>query len=254
MRWEDVLQLPDGAYAGGKRIPKTMLTAQASLTKNEQKLLERLRRLEHIATATKSSTRILPCVTEDRDIQSVLFLRCEMAQECGFAELASLLHKSFPHPIVLLFEEPGGKVGISASTKRKSLAEKGVVVVDRIESTKFFDPMLESYSEYLADLRYEALPQGDLLAFATAVCDRTAKADAVGVIGQYPKCPDAETPRLMALLGSVRDTQAEINALKLRHRDKGTSLAESSRIRMSLKKKECERDAFAAEIRELCHG
>ena len=60
MRWNDIFQLPDAALAGDKRVPKTMLVAQAALTKHEQKTLDKMRRLEHFATATKATTRPRP--------------------------------------------------------------------------------------------------------------------------------------------------------------------------------------------------
>lgn len=252
--WNEILQLPHAAYTGDARITKTKLTQEADLSKNEQRELDKLRRLGYYAATNKATTRMPSYEDDERDVKAVVFLRCELAKECGFSELSSILHKAFAHPSILLFEEPNGKVGVSASLKRKSLAEKGAVVVDRIESTKFFDPNDELHSSYLSDLAYESLSQDDLLAFAAALCDRTAKAAAINIIGEYPKCIDVYTPRLMALLGHIKDTQAEINALKLRHRDKGTSLPESSRIRMDLKKKERERDAFVAEIKELCRG
>ena len=38
--WNDVFCLPDAALAGDRRIPKTVLTRQAQLTKTEQKVLD----------------------------------------------------------------------------------------------------------------------------------------------------------------------------------------------------------------------
>ena len=35
-----------------------------------------------------------------------------------------------------------------------------------------------TFSDYLADIRHNALPQSDLLAYVSALCDRTAKAAA----------------------------------------------------------------------------
>jgi hypothetical protein len=52
----------------------------------------------------------------------------------------------------------------------------------------------------------------------------------------------------------LRDTQSEINVLRSQYRDKEATLAESSRLRMALKKKEREHDKLAAEIKGLCHG
>lgn len=252
--WNKILQLPDSAYTGGVRITKAKLIQQAELSKTEQKELDKIRRLEHFATVAKATTRIPSYLDEERDIRGFIYLRCELSRDCGFSELASVLHKAFAWPSAILFEEPGGKIGLSVSLKRKSMAEKGATVVDRSEATKLFSPTDLSHKDYLADLAFESLPQSDLLTYAIALCDKTAKASAIAIIGEYPNCEDYLIPKLMVLLGNVKDTQAEINALKLRHRDKGATLAESSRVRMELRRKEREKDALVAEIKELCHG
>lgn len=254
MDWAKTLNLPSAALAGGKTIPKTVLTAHGGLTKAEEKLLKQYSRLTHVATIQRATARIAPVSDGEHEIGSVIYLSCELVCPGGFGELATVLHKTFPNPVVLLFEEPGGKVGVSASLKRKSHAEKGAVVVERTESARLFDPEDAAYADYLADVRHNALPQSDLLAYVTALCDRTAKAAAIGAIGEYPHCKDADTQQLMVLLSRLRDTQSEINVLRSQYRDREATIAESSRLRMALKKKERERDSVANEIKELCHG
>lgn len=76
--WNGILRLPEAALAGCRRIPKTVLVKQAMLTKTEQKRLDKVARLEHFATVQKSTTRIPPYEDDERNVQSVVFLRCEM--------------------------------------------------------------------------------------------------------------------------------------------------------------------------------
>ncbi|MBP3884038.1 MAG: DUF4391 domain-containing protein [Olsenella sp.] len=254
MDWATTLNLPSATLAGGKTIPKTVLTAQGGLNKAEEKLLKQYSRLTHVATIQRATARIAPVSDDGHEIGSVIYLSCELMRSGGFGELAAVLHKAFPNPAVLLFEEPGGKVGVSVSIKRKSLAEKGAVVVERTEAARLFDPNEQAYMDYLADIRHAALPQSDLLAYVSALCDRTAKAAAIASIGEYPRCKDADTPQLMALLVHLRDSQNEINVLRSQYRDKEATLAESSRLRMALKKKEREHARLANEIKELCNG
>lgn len=254
MDWAKTLGLPAATLSGDKPVHKTMLVSQGGLTATEQKLLKQFSRLGLYAIVSRQNARIAAVQTDDHDIASVIYLRCELVRAAGFGELAGVLHKVFPNPVVLLFEEPGGKVGVSASLKRKSLAERGAVVVERTEAARLFDPTEQAYADYLVDIRHASLPQSDLLSYVTALCDRTAKAAAIASIGDYPRCKDADTPQLMALLAHLRDTQGEINVLRSQYRDKEATLAESSRLRMALKKKERERDKLAAEIKGLCHG
>lgn len=253
MDWASRLGLPAAALAGGKAIPKTVIVSQGGLTKAEEKLLRQYSRLEHIATVQRATARIAPVSDAEHEIGSVIFLGCELAGAGGFGELASVLHKVFPNPVVLLFGEPGGRVGVSASIKRRSLAEKGAVVVERTEMARLFDPDAPAYSDYLDDIRHGALPQSDLLAYVTAVCDRTMKASAIGSVGEYPRCKDADTQKLMDMLGRLKETQTGINVLRTRYRDRETTLAESSRLRIELKGKERELDALTDEIRTLCN-
>ncbi len=125
--------------------------------------------------------------------------------------------------------------------------------MERAESLLHFDPELAAYASYLADIRYTALPQTDLLAYATALCERTAKAAAIAAVGEYPRCPDVSTPALTQLLAQLKSLQADISALGVRYRDRDASLAETARLRMDINAKERERDQLAAAIKELCH-
>ena len=87
--------------------------------------------------------------------------------------------------------------------------------------------------DVLQDIRHAALPQSDLLAYVTALCDRTAKAAAIVSIGEYPRCKDADTPQLMQLLPKLRESQNFISVLRERYRDRGASIAQISRLRWS---------------------
>ena len=127
--WNGILRLPEAALAGCRRIPKTVLVKQAMLTKTEQKRLDKVARLEHFATVQKSTTRIPPYEDDERNVQSVVFLRCEMtAGTMAVAEVAELVHKCFPNPTVLLVEA-GGCACISVALTRRSQAEQGATVV-----------------------------------------------------------------------------------------------------------------------------
>ncbi|MGN0035072.1 MAG: DUF4391 domain-containing protein, partial [Coriobacteriales bacterium] len=120
MDWNEILRLPDAALAGYRRIPKTVLTKQAQLTRHEQKVLDKVASIRHFATVQKSTTRILPHVDVERDVQSVIFLHCETTEASkAYGEVAALLHKCFPNPTVILFDGTG-VAGVSAALTRNS--------------------------------------------------------------------------------------------------------------------------------------
>ena len=254
VQWNDIFQLPDAALADNKRIPKTVLVQQAALTKHEQKTLDKVKRVGHFATVQKSTTKILPFIDDEYDIQSIVFLHCEMAGSSqAVTEVAYLLHKCFPNPTVIM-QELGEQISLSIAIKRKSLAEKGAVVVARTESVRPFNTEDAAYEDYLVDIDYANLPQQNLLAYLTALCDRTFKASAIGAIGAYPRCSDADTPKLMALLSQLKELRSSINDLEQQYRDKDTTIAESSKLRMELVCKKQEQTDLSDRIKELCNG
>ena len=133
--WNGILRLPDAALAGCRRIPKTVLVKRAMLTKTEQKRLDKVARLEHFATVQKSTTRIPPREDDERNVQSIVFLRCEMAAgTMAVAEVAELVHKCFPNPTVLLIEA-GGCVCLRRSSTGSSRRARSILTVQNTRTS-----------------------------------------------------------------------------------------------------------------------
>lgn len=252
--WNGVLRLPDAALAGDRRIPKTVLAKQAMLTKTEQRRLDKVARLEHFATVQKSTTRIPPYEDDGRNVQSIVFLRCEMASgSMAVAEAAELVHKCFPNPTVLLIEA-GGRACISVALTRKSQAEQGATVVDRIESTGAFDPGRREYADFLGALAFGRLSQGDLWEYLLDLSRAAALSRAIGGLGFYPSCPAQNRERLLVLTSRYDQLEASIKRLKEQRRSKDVSLNESAKLRMEMKEEERRLKAIADEIKEICNG
>ncbi len=251
--WNDALCLPDAALAGERRIPKTVLVRQAGLTKTEQKALGRVAALTHFATVQKSTTRIPPTQDEEHDIQSVVFLRCELAGNAAYAEVARLIHKCFPNPTVILFGGEG-EACVSVALTRKSLAEQGATVVDRIEATGAFDPRDEKYAGLLDTLAFDALPQTDLLSYLEGLAAAVTLARAVDSLGFYPVCAPQDRERLLALVGEKDELDSAIAELRKQRRDKDISLNDSALLRMEIKRLEKDAANLTNQIKETCHG
>ena len=253
VRWNDIFWLPEAALTGGRRLPKTVLTQQAGLTRLEQKSLMRVARIEHWATVQKSTTRVLPHVDDERDIQGVIFLRVELSRGAAYAETAHLLHKSFPNPTVVLAEGEGG-VSVSVALTRKSLAEQGATVVERVDGTGAFDTEDAAWAGLLDALAFDALPQDDLLAYLVGTGRAIRLSRAVPVLGGYPSCDPARADELLALIAEHDRLAAEALSIEAKRRDKELSLNETARLRMDLKATEKKRDAVAEKIRSICNG
>ena len=252
--WNGILRLPDAALAGFRRIPKTVLVKQAMLTKTEQKRLDKVARLEHFATVQKSTTRIPPYEDDERNVQSVVFLRCEMtAGTMAVAEVAELVHKCFPNPTVLLVEA-GGCACMSVALTRKSQAEQGATVVDRIESTGAFDPYSPEYADFLGALAFGRLPQGDLWVYLLDLSRTVKLSRAIDGLGFYPSCPAQDRENLIVLTSRYDELRASVKRMKERRRSKDVTLNESARLRMEMKEEERRLRAVADEIKEICNG
>ena len=253
-RWEDILRLPEAAYAGGRRVPKTVLTSRAMLTRHEQRTLDKMSRLEHFATVAKGTAQVLPRVDEEYDIQSVIFLRCEMKGDSqAVAEIARLLHGCFPNPTVIL-QEAGDSVAISVALTRKSHAERGATVVYDVESTGLFDSGDRRYEPFLDSLAFERLPQDDLLSYLGAIASCVRLSQAIVPLGFYPACAPQDRGRLLQLVAEYRRQQAEVDALASERRGKDVSPNESAQLRMKIKAARQKLDATVEEIRGICHA
>lgn len=252
--WSGILRLPDAALAGGRRIPKAVLVKQDMLTKTEQKRLDKVVRLEHFATVQKSTTRIPPYEDDERNVQSIVFLRCEMAPgTMAVAEVAELMHKCFPNPTVLLIEA-GGRACVSVALTRKSQAEQGATVVDRIEATGAFDPGRSEYAEFLGALAFVRLSQGDLWEYLLDMVRVVALSRAIGGLGFYPSCPAQDREKLIVLTARYDELGASVKRLRERRWSKDITLNESAKLRMEMKEEERRLRAVTDEIREICNG
>ena len=254
VEWNGILRLPNAALAGDRRIPKTVLVKQAMLTKTEQRRLDKVARLEHFATVQKSTTRIPPYEDDERNVQSIVLLRCEMtAGSMAVAEVAELVHKCFPNPTVLLIEA-GGSACISVALTRKSQAEQGATVVNRIESTGTFDPSSPEYADFLGALAFGRLSQGDLWEYLLDLSRAVALSRAIDGLGFYPSCPARNREKLIVLTSRYDKLEVSVKRLKERRRSKDITLNESAKLRMEMKEEERRLKAVTDEIKEICNG
>lgn len=252
--WEDVFQLPNASYAGHRRIPKTVLVRQAMLTKTEQRVLDKVDSLEYFATVQKSTTRILPVIDETYDIQSIVFLRGVLAGARTYAEVAGLIHKCFPNPTVIVFEN-AGSVCVSVALPRRSRSEQGVVVIERVENTGGFRPDDDRYADFLNSLSFDRLPQNDLLQYLEAIITNVQLSKAVDVLGYFPICEASKRGQLFDLITRYESVSRAVRAMADRRRtDKSLTLNESAKLRMEQKKSEKKAIELAEQIKEICNG
>lgn len=252
--WNGIFDLPPAAFAGDRRIPKTVVVRRAGLSKREQKTLDKVKLLAHFATVQKTTTHILPYQDEEHDIESIVFLRCGMSgMNAAFAEVAGLLHRCFPNPTILLMEGFAG-VCISAAITRKSLAEKGAMVVEEQRSTGILDPGEQKTRDMLEGLAFGKLPQEDLLEYLRELIWRIRLIRASEMLGFYPECAARDKGNLLQMLGESERLGREVMDLMQMRRNKDLSLNEQMKLRIRLKNVEGQRDRVVAKIKELRGG
>lgn len=252
VEWNDIFRLPSAALAG-RRVPKVALLRNAHLTRLEQRALDKVSFIEHWATVQKSSTRIPPHVDEERDIQAVVFLRCELTgRSAAYAELARVIHPCFPNPTVLMFEN-GAEACLSCAVTRMSQAERGATVVEDVTSTGGFDPADPLYASLLADLALNRMPQGDLYECVRELSWLLRLGRLTGSLGFYPSCALSQRARLLELSSERDALVAELSSIKDKRRDRGLTLNETAKLRMRQRELERMIDGILNEIKEICN-
>lgn len=254
--WNDILKLPEGTLAGDRRVPKTQLAEQAKLSKVPAasiKLLDKLRDIRFFASLSKSNSYIQPVKNDTYDIESVIFLTCGLNATTGITEALRLAHGCFPNPTVILAEgyaNPG--MAISVALRRKNLAEHGAFVTEKIYSSGLFKTEGSEYTPYLERLSYSTLPQTNLLNYLVALGDRTLLARSVKVLGYYPICKDAEVDHLMEHVKTMNELTSKIGELKDARKSKDAKLADTTKLRVEMRKLEKQRASVMDEIKEIC--
>lgn len=254
--WNDILKLPEGALAGNRRVPKTQLAEQARRVRASAapiKLLEKLRDVRFFASLNKSNSRIQPVKDDAYDIESIIFLTCGLNSTTGTAETLRMVHDCFPNPTVILaegFAKPG--IAVSAALRRKSLAEYGAFVTEKVYSSSLFKVESPEYAPYLERLSFAALPQTTLLDYLTALGDRTLLARSVKTLGFYPVCKDADAGLLMGHVKALDALTSKINELNDARKSKDATLADTTKLRVEMRKLEQQRESVMDEIKEIC--
>lgn len=254
--WNDILKLPEGALAGDKRIPKTQLAEQAKLAKASAasiKLLDKLRDIRFFASMNKTNSHIQPVKNDAYDIESIIFLTCGLNSTTGITEAMRMIHGCFPNPTVILadgYANPG--VAISAALRRKNLAEHGAFVTERVYASGLFDAEKTEYTPYLERLSFSTLPQTTLLEYLIALGDRTLLARSVKALGFYPICKDADIGLLMGHVKTMNELTSKIGELKDARKSKDATLADTTKLRVEMKRLEKQRESVMDEIKEIC--
>lgn len=249
--WNTIFTLPKKALAGDRRITKEALLHNASLSATDHRLLKKIRTLTHFAVVQKTTTRIPLFVNEERDIQSVIFLRCELIDSGANRELASVLHACFPNPTVIIFEYHG-EAHISAAITRRSRAKKGTSIIDSIDSTEVFTIHDEMMQPFLNSLAFDALPQANLEDYLIAIMWNIKLSRLIPSLGFFPSCPQSKSCELVDLADVHEELSSRIDS-SIRTRRANTNLAETTLMRCREEELKARLNTVIEKIKEICY-
>lgn len=164
-----------------------------------------------------------------------------------------MVHGCFPNPTVILaegFANPG--IAVSAALRRKNLAEHGAFVTERISSSGLFKVENPEYAPFLERLSFAMLPQTTLMDYLIALGDRTLLARSVKALGFYPVCKDSDVDLLMGHVKAMNALTSKINELNDARKSKDATLADTTKLRIEMRKLEQQRESVMDEIKEIC--
>ncbi len=143
---------------------------------------------------------------------------------------------------------------ISASVTRKSLSEKGAVVVEDVQSTGRFAKEDRQYATFLDTLAFDELDQRDLLCYVKDITWNIQLSRSVPMLGFYPTCNEHDRGQLAELIDESNRLSKELRDIQIAGRDKDITLNEKAKLRMRGKEIKRKNDEIAEKIKEICDG
>ena len=249
--WNTIFTLPENALAGDRRITKEALLRNSSLSASDHRLLKKIKRLTHFAVVQKTTTRIPVYVNAERDIQSVIFLRCELIDSAINRELARVLHACFSNPTVIIFEYHS-EAHISAAITRRSHTKIGTSIIDTTDSTEVFTIHDEMMRPFLNSLAFDALPQANLKDYLSAIKRNIKLSRLVRSLGFFPSCPQRKSCELVDLADLHDELSSRIDS-SIRARRANTNLAETTLMRCREEELKARLNTVIEKIKEICY-
>lgn len=125
-------------------------------------------------------------------------------------------------------------------------------MTEKIYASGLFKAESPEYTPYLERLSFASLPQTTLLDYLVALGDRTLLARSVKTLGLYPICKDSDADLLMGHVKTMDVLTSKIDELKDARKAKDAILAETTKLRVEMRKLEQQHTSVMDEIKEIC--
>lgn len=226
------LDLP-AATRVDQRVPKKLFLENGAPTAADRRAItDGVEECRWVAALKPHTIGVPDYRDADREYVEVHVLRLTAAHDAKTTRLTELIHRAVPYPL-LLVQEQGNTVGLSAAHKRYSLGEAGKTVLESppVAVDVSGDPFARFQGDFAAALPLTKQPQSSLYALYSGWLDTLVALLAAARSGQFRMCAtraaaevrrqaletcasaDAEVARIRA--AAARETQvarqAELN-------------------------------------------
>lgn len=136
--------------------------------------------------------------------------------------------------------------------KFTELVEHGAFMTERTYASGLFNAGKTEYTPYLERLGFSTFPQTTLLGYLVPLGDGTSLARAVKALGFYPICKDTDVDLLMGHVKSMNESSSKIGELNDARKWKDAALADTTKLRVEMRKLEQQRESAMDGIKEIC--
>jgi len=232
------------------RVPKKLLMENGAPTAADRhRIQEGIDELAWLA-ALKPTTIGVPAYRDElREYLEIAVLRLALRPQAGAARLVELVHRSVPHPLLLLTQE-GSRTELSAAHKRKAENEAGRVVLDGDVVAVGYDAGRDDghWPAFRDRLMLGRLPRESLYALYEGWIGALRALEAARVTGEFRDAagPEHAAERERALRELVHLDQ-EIARLRSAA-TKETQVARQVELNLEIKRMEAARSAARAGL------
>ncbi len=211
----DALNLPVGARID-QRVPKKMLVEHGAPTPaDKRKLTDGIEEVLWLASL-KPTTIGVPAFQDDvREYLEIAVLTAKLRPGANAAQIAGLVHRAIPYPVLLLATQGEGLFISVAHLRQSKVKSRATVLEDNLEAATLTADMAPNLAAAFASAMAVARqPRADLYKFYHGWLDALIALRAAQITGAFTAAssPEAAEARRSALVACVQ-LRAQLSSL-----------------------------------------
>ncbi len=144
-----------------KRVPKRLFLESGKMVAGDKKLFrENVKNIYWEYTLNPSTCPVLPFKDNEREYLEVAVLQIEMNSQKGHKQIAKIIHRGIPYPLMLGFYTDTSEIALSIAPKRFSQAEHEAFVAEYFFTTGWMNSkaLNDREAAFIASLAWENMP------------------------------------------------------------------------------------------------